>query len=83
MSSGHIVSYFLHNVKYVLHQIVKKLLNCKKIYTTDKLRERFFGNYEKTSNKNYQKVWNKDSLNENNNDSNDNKKYGGRVCRLE
>ena len=50
--------------------IVKKLLNCKKINISDKLKERFFGDYEKLSNENYQKIWNKDKLNEKNNDNN-------------
>jgi probable phosphoglycerate mutase len=51
-------------------QIVKKVLNCKKIIIDDRLKERFFGVFEKTSNKNYQKVWKKDKLNENNNENN-------------
>ena len=51
-------------------QIVKKILKCKKIIINDKLRERFFGNFEKTSNKNYQKVWEIDKLNKNNNENN-------------
>ena len=51
-------------------QIIKKNLNCRKINITDKLKERYFGNYEKLSNKNYQKVWDNDKLNKNNNKNN-------------
>ena len=50
--------------------LVKKALNCKKIFTSEKLRERYFGDYEKSSNTNYQKVWDKDKFNMNNNENN-------------
>lgn len=51
-------------------RLVKKILNSKKIFTSDKLSERYFGDYEKSSNTNYQKVWDKDKFNENNNKNN-------------
>ena len=37
--------------------ITKKILKTNKLHITTKLRERFFGDYEKTSSSNYEKVW--------------------------
>jgi len=34
----------------------------------DRLRERWFGNWEKTGNENYERVWDKDKINPNHND---------------
>ena len=37
--------------------ITKKILKTNKLHITTKLHERFFGDYEKTSSSNYEKVW--------------------------
>jgi broad specificity phosphatase PhoE len=44
-------------------EIAKDILNTDKIHFTELLRERFFGNFEKTSNENYEKVWMHDKEN--------------------
>ncbi len=46
-------------------EITSKVLGVNSIIFTKKLRERFFGNFDKTNNSNYVTVWNKDILNEN------------------
>ncbi len=44
-------------------KIVQEYIHAKKITLSKSLRERSFGNWEKTSNKNYEKVWTEDSKN--------------------
>ncbi len=46
-------------------EITSKVLGVNSIIFTKKLRERFFGNFDKTNNSNYDNVWNKDVINEN------------------
>ncbi len=41
-------------------EIAKKILHTDKIHFTELLRERFFGDFEKTSNENYELVWKHD-----------------------
>ncbi len=41
-------------------EIAAKVLGVKDIELNPKLRERFFGNYDKTHHSNYQKVWDED-----------------------
>lgn len=42
-------------------EIVKTILKTEEIHLTELLRERFFGNFEKTSNTNYNLIWEKDA----------------------
>ncbi|MBN1500132.1 MAG: histidine phosphatase family protein [Spirochaetes bacterium] len=44
-------------------EIIKSILNVSEINISHLLRERFFGEFEKTSNKNYDKVWSEDRKN--------------------
>jgi len=45
-------------------EIAKEVLGVKnQIHFDDRLRERFFGDFERTSNANYQKVWDNDAKN--------------------
>ncbi len=41
-------------------QIARQVLGCGPVNLTPKLRERFFGNWEKTHTSNYEKVWSDD-----------------------
>lgn len=41
-------------------EIAKKIIGAKKITLSQNLRERYFGNWDKTNNCNYQKAWDKD-----------------------
>lgn len=41
-------------------EIVQRVLKVPEIHVSEKLRERHFGNYEKTHNANYHEVWNFD-----------------------
>jgi len=46
-------------------KIARKILNSEPIVISPKLRERFFGDWEKTNGSNYQKVWDEDSKDSN------------------
>lgn len=51
-------------------QIAKQMLKAQKIHMTRLLRERHFGNYENTHNKNYNKVWQHDKKDPNHTNEN-------------